>query len=90
MCVRTILPGCDFIGDGPNYYSCAKSTVHKYSVQILGQLQHLCTSQCGLIFHFFMTLKAGFTLPVVAFVNITHDIIRGQQKSPPCSLHMFL
>lgn len=31
-CVRTVLPGCGFTGDGLNYYS---STVHKYSVQSL-------------------------------------------------------
>lgn len=67
MCVRTILPGCDFIGDDLHYYSCAKSTVHKYSLQILGQLQRRCTLQYDLIFQFFMTLKGGLTLPVVVF-----------------------
>lgn len=34
----------------------------------------------------FLTLTAGLTLPVVAFVNITHDSVKGQQNSPPPQL----
>lgn len=36
----------------------------------------------------FLTLKAGLTLPVVPFVNITHDSVKGHQNSPPRSFHM--
>lgn len=51
---------------------------------------HLGDSEAALnISCCFLTLKAGLTLPVVPFLNITHDSVKGQQNSFPCGFHVY-
>ena len=93
MCVRTILPGRDFIRDDLHYYSCAHSVYSTTQVQYAqsrtaAALFTLQWDWVFLIFFFFTTLKGVLTLPRAVFVNITHDTIRVQQKCLSCSLHM--
>lgn len=64
-------------------------SIHALNLQYTRTVQ-LGDSEAGLNISFcFLTLKAGLTLPAAPFVNITHDSVKGQQNSLPCSFHVY-
>lgn len=89
--VRTILPGWDFIGDDLYYYSCAKSTVHKYSLQIQGQppAALLYFTVWLHILFFFSVIKRGVDLARSLICKYLTWHNQSSAKSPSCSLHVY-